>query len=251
MIWKALIIDDEPAALERLTRLLSSHKQYIEVLGKAVNGVDAVQKIDELQPDIIFLDIEMPGKNGFEVLKEIIHNPFVIFTTAYDEYALKAFENNSIDYLLKPIEKERLQKCIDKLNNQEFVRKNKQDLLEKVETEFAKQANQKSMPVRIGDKLILVNFTEIVYLEANDKYVDLHTQDGKSFVIEHSLLSLESKLPENFIRIQRSIIINKNYIKEIHRGFNSTYYVYMNTKLNTRLQSGRNYLQNIKQLMTW
>ena len=119
---KALVIDDERLARKELISLLSNFPK-IEVVGEAVNADDAEQKIASLNPELLFLDIQMPGRNGFELLESLDQVPKVIFTTAYDEYALKAFEVNALDYLLKPIRKERLEECIQKLVDEEFVEK--------------------------------------------------------------------------------------------------------------------------------
>jgi two-component system, LytTR family, response regulator len=123
-IWKSLIVDDEQLARQRLIRLLKPYDE-IDVIGEAVNGQDGLEKIEMLLPDLIFLDIEMPVFNGFEMLRQLKHQPKVIFTTAYDQYAIKAFEEDSIDYLLKPVETERLEKTQKKLQqNQHQTIKN-------------------------------------------------------------------------------------------------------------------------------
>ena len=112
--WKTLIIDDERLARQRLVRILKPYK-HIDIIGEAANGRDGLEKIEELKPDLIFLDIEMPVFNGFEMLRQLKHQPKVVFTTAYDQYAIKAFEEDSIDYLLKPVEANRIEKTIEKL----------------------------------------------------------------------------------------------------------------------------------------
>jgi len=115
--YRTLIADDEQPARDRLKKLLAEHADQIELIGEAQNGLECREMIDRLKPDLVFLDIQMPGLNGFEVLQQTIHSPVVIFCTAYDEFALQAFETNSIDYIVKPIKAERIQKSIEKLDS--------------------------------------------------------------------------------------------------------------------------------------
>ena len=131
MSFRTIIIDDESLARERLKTLLDGN-EFIDIIACAKNGIEAVELINEKKPDLIFLDIQMPGLNGFEVLQKLEKLPYIIFATAYDEYALKAFETNSIDYLLKPIEKERLNKSIGKLRALTGNNENSQDFNEKI-----------------------------------------------------------------------------------------------------------------------
>ena len=119
MKYKTILIDDEPLALDRLERLLQPYRGLIEIVDRAMSGHEAVEKIEAWKPDLIFLDIQMPELTGFEVLKKLTHQPWIIFSTAFDEYALKAFATNSIDYLLKPVDPERLQKALEKLHQLE------------------------------------------------------------------------------------------------------------------------------------
>jgi two-component system, LytTR family, response regulator len=246
--YRAILIDDEPAARRLMRHLLMDHEQTVSVVGEAGNGRDAIQKIDEIKPDLIFLDIQMPDLTGFEVLEQITHKPNVIFTTAYEQYAIKAFENFSIDYLLKPIKEERLQHSIDKLK--QFGRLNHQiDIqgLQELVRQF--QAPQKStaLSIRTGDRIILLRFETITYFEAHDKYVYVFTADGQKYLTDQSLASLLEKLPPRFYRIQKSYIINKDRIKEMHRHFHSRYLFILDDKACTRLTSGRTYHDAIRE----
>lgn len=247
MPYKALIIDDEEPARLRLKRLLDEHSGVISVLGEACDGLEAVQKIDALKPDVIFLDIQMPGFNGFEVLHKINQLPIVIFTTAYDQYALKAFETNSVDYLLKPIEAERLQNAICKLE-----RLNKNTSREQLEQLIAFANQQKthkeitSLPVKSGDTIHLVRTSEIAYLEAKDKYVTIHTLDGKEFLTDVSLKTMEDKLPDNFLRVHRAFVVNKSIISQIHKYFQGRFVIQLNDKPRTKITSGSGYYDAIK-----
>lgn len=245
----AILVDDEMLAIKRLRRLLEPFSDYINIVTEALNGNQAVELIELHKPDLVFLDIEMPGLNGFEVLSKISHLPMIIFTTAFDAYALKAFEENSIDYLLKPIESERLDKAIDKIkrfntNDTNLLPNQLDSLLDalKPKREF------RAIPVKIGDKVILIKPDQITYLEAKDKYVFLKTDEGKEYLSDFTLNSLEEKLPDNFIRVHRAFIVNTDKIKEIHKGFNSCYTIVVKDLNKTKIQTGRSYIDQVRSL---
>ena len=219
--YKAIVIDDEPAARRLMKNLLHEHNEIVQVIAEAGNGREAIQKIDELRPDLVFLDIQMPDLTGFEVLEQIQHQPNVIFTTAYEQYAIKAFESFSIDYLLKPIKEERLKQSLEKLKqfgrlNQSLNLNGLQDIIR----QFQAPAKATALPIRTGDRIILVGFEQIAFLEAEDKYVFIYTVDGQKYLTDQSLSSLIEKLPTQFYRIQKSFIINKEKIREMHRHLN-------------------------------
>ncbi len=245
--YKAIIIDDEPAARRLLKSLLQEHADVIEVIGEAGNGRDAIARIEEMMPDVIFLDIQMPDLTGFEVIERLKQKPNIIFTTAYEQYAIKAFETFSIDYLLKPIKEERLEQSIDKLK--EFGRLTRSvDLsgLQEVIRQLQVPQKATALPIKTGDRINLVRFENISFLESSDKYVYINTIEGQKHLTDQSLTALEEKLPSEFYRIQKSYIINKDRIKEMHRHFNSRYLFTMDDKANTRLTSGRTYHDSIK-----
>ena len=235
--WKALIIDDEELARKRLIRLLTPFDS-IEIIGEAVNGQDGMEKIEKLLPDLIFLDIEMPVFNGFELLARLKHQPKVVFITAYDQYAIKAFEEDSIDYLLKPVEPERLEKTVKRLQQAHVNTPDFRQLHELIK-QFSTKEEFKTLTVKIGDKILLIKLDSIVFIEAEDKYVFLRTVDGKKHLTDFTITSLDEKLSGGFVRIHRSYIINTDYIKEIRRGFNGAFVFVMNDKENTRLTSSR------------
>jgi two-component system LytT family response regulator len=247
MVYKTIVIDDEPAARRLMKNLLLEHSATIHVVDEAGNGREAIQKINALKPDLIFLDIQMPDLTGFEVLEQIQHQPNIIFTTAYEQYAIKAFDNFSIDYLLKPIKEERLQQSIDKLQNfgrlnQTFDLNGLHDIIRQLQAPVKSAA----LPIRTGDRITLLRYENIIYLEAQDKYVYVFTADGQKHLTDQSLTSLEDKLPIQFYRIQKSYIINKDRIREMHRHFNSRYLFIMEDKNGTRLTSGRTYHDAIR-----
>jgi two-component system, LytTR family, response regulator len=246
--FKVIVVDDEPAARRLMKHLLEEYNDVITIVAEAGNGREAIQKINELKPDLVFLDIQMPDLTGFEVLEQITHKPNIIFTTAYEQYAIKAFETFSIDYLLKPIKEERLQQSIEKLKN--FGRLNHTvDVpgLQEMIRQFQAPVRATALPIKTGDRISLLRFENIVYLEAQDKYVFVHTADGQKFLTDQSLTSLMEKLPVQFYRIQKSYIINKDRIKEMHRHFNGRYLFIIDDKPGTRLTSGRTYYDAIRE----
>lgn len=233
--YTCLIVDDEELARQRLIRLLAPYT-FIEIVAQASNGKEGLAMVEAHQPDLIFLDIEMPIMNGFEMLAKLKKQPKVIFTTAYDQYAIKAFEENSLDYLLKPIEKDRLQKSMDKLQEMHKpLALPLQNLLEQLKP----KKEVKTLTVKIGDKILLIQLQDIFAIEAEDKYVFLHTLDGNKHLTDFTLANLEEKLPENFCRIHRSIIINTDRIKEIRKSFNGALVFVMDNKDQSKFTSSR------------
>lgn len=248
--YRTLIADDEQPARDRLKKLLSEHAEKIELVGEAKNGTECRDLIDQLYPDLVFLDIQMPGLNGFEVLQQTAHTPVVVFCTAYDEFALQAFETNSIDYIVKPVKAERIQKSIEKLDS---LKQNadKQELL-RIITTYLNQAPKKeitSIPVKLGDRMLFVKIEDIAWFEAEEKYVTIHLSDGKTYLSDLTIKSLEEKLGEGFIRIHRSLLVSISRIREINRHFNGCYLVRINDVNQSRLQSGRGYGDQLKRLM--
>ena len=175
---KALIVDDERLARTELRRLLNPFKD-INVVGEAINAEDALAKITELNPDLIFLDIQMPGKNGFEMLEELDSVPTVVFTTAYDEYALKAFEFNAMDYLLKPIEPKRLEDTVKRL-----LEKNKKQQIDADQTPVLTEEDQ--VFVKDGDRCWFVKLSTVKLFESEGNYVRLYFDDNKPLISKNT-----------------------------------------------------------------
>ncbi|HMG14737.1 MAG TPA: LytTR family transcriptional regulator DNA-binding domain-containing protein [Saprospiraceae bacterium] len=246
-VYTVIIIDDELLALKRLKRLMEKHVESFEILAEAYNGEEGLKLIEQHKPDLIFLDIEMPGMNGFEMLNKLEYLPKIIFTTAFDEYAIKAFEENSIDYLLKPIELERLDKAVEKLKRLSGVETEALPLqLNKLIAELKVKKVVKSIPVKIGDKILLIKPEQISYLEAKDKYVFIVTDENKEYLTDFTLTSLEEKLSLPFLRVHRAFMINCDKIKEIHKGFNGSFSLIMKDSNKTKIQTGRSYNDNVK-----
>ncbi|NUO81023.1 response regulator transcription factor [candidate division KSB1 bacterium] len=239
MKYQTIIIEDEPLALQRLARLLQPYSDFIDLTAQATNGEEAVEMINALKPDLIFLDIQLPELNGFEVLARLTHVPLVIFSTAYDEFALKAFETNSIDYLLKPVEPERLQRALEKLrrltgHEQIQLQTQLQNLL----AEINKPKLQR-LQVRAGDRIRLLDYNEILFFRAVDKYVEVHTHND-THLLDQSLNQLEAELPaEQFVRIHRAVLVNMKHVLEIVRGLGGNYRVRMRDKKATELPVSR------------
>lgn len=212
---RALIIDDERLARKELTTLLSVHKD-IEVIGEAVNADDAFEKINTMQPDLIFLDIQMPGKTGFELLESLERAPKVIFTTAYDEFAIKAFQYNALDYLLKPIQPERLNETVKKVFNEGATSS---------EDDTSGLSNKKlgatdQVFVKDGDKCWFVRLSNIRLFESDGNYIKVYFDNFKP-MIHKSLNALDERLDDRtFFRASRKHIVNLDWVESIEPWFN-------------------------------
>lgn len=245
--YNSIIVDDEPHARFRLRQLLEQTGKF-KIIAEAKDGIEGNALINELNPEVVFLDIQMPGINGFEMLESIKYDPFVIFCTAFDQYALKAFETHSVDYLLKPVELPRLIKTIEKL----YRLSEQSSIINQMKAELQKTVStQKSniIPVKIGDRIILVSLDQVAYFEASDKSVHFYDLKGKKHLSDHSLQSLESKLPDYFIRVSRSAIVNKNFISECRRHFKGNYVIILNDIEKSKITTGNAYSEQLKKLM--
>ena len=197
--YTTIIVDDEAIARQRMVKILATFAGVFNIIAEASNGIEGAELINELQPDLVFLDIQMPGKTGFEMLECLTHLPQIVFCTAYEEYALEAFNTMALDYLIKPIEKQRLELTIDKLaqNAAPQTQLQVQTLLDMVRQTTATK-KLKSIPHKIGDRVLLIKVEDITYLSANDKYVAFYTRNGKEYLTEMSLKKLCERLPDNF-----------------------------------------------------
>lgn len=207
---KAIIIDDERLARKELMNLLENHPQ-IEVVDEAVNADEAVEKIEAHDPEVIFLDIQMPGKTGFEMLESMERVPQVIFTTAYDEFALKAFDVNALDYLLKPIQAERLSESIEKIQ----VRASK-----KSANKDQQLGSEDQVFVKDGDKCWFVRLADVRLFESDGNYIKVYFENFKP-MIHKSLNALDQRLDDRtFFRASRKHIINLGWVESIDTWFN-------------------------------
>tara|TARA_R110000868_G_scaffold68720_1_gene203186 strand:- start:11805 stop:12566 length:762 start_codon:yes stop_codon:yes gene_type:complete len=245
-IYKTIIIDDEPPARARLLKLLENFPNTFHVIAVAEDAVEGQEKIEVLKPDLIFLDIEMPEVSGFEMLERLKKIPIVIFCTAYDQYSLKAFETNSIDYLLKPISLERLQQSVDKLRlfREHTVSQNILELLQELSSK-KEVTKMTSMTVKKGDKLIFIKLENISHFKADERYVSVHSEE-ETYITEEPLSQLEQKLPTNFLRVHRAVIINTDYVKDVQKYFNSRYVITLHNQKKSSITTGRSYNKSIK-----
>lgn len=242
----AIIIDDETLARE-LVKKYAGHHPIVEVISECSNGFEAIIKINESKPDIIFLDIQMPKINGFEMLELLENPPIIIFTTAYDQYALKAFEVNAVDYLLKPFSQERFDEALNKA----FSYLENKSLQEHKLKELVKLNDQKNdfierIVVKDGQNISIIPLDNVRYLEAQDDYVMIHTLQ-KKYLKQKTMRYFEEHLnPKDFIRIHRSFIAAIKQIKKIELAEKETYQVVLEDKKTLPLsRSGYNKLKEI------
>ncbi len=221
-----IIIDDEKLARDLLREYLELFPD-IEVVAECSKGSDAVAQIDERKPDIIFLDVQMPGMNGFDVLDEIDHEPHVIFITAYDKYAIKAFEKNAVDYLLKPLDEERFTLAVNRALKRKSMEQGDIGEILRTFKHEGKETYETHIFVQKSEKLFNLSVEEIIFLEASGDYTVINAKTDQ-FVSSMGIGKLEEILnPEIFIRVHRSTIININFLKEIERHLNGTMIVKM------------------------
>jgi two-component system LytT family response regulator len=252
MIHKAILVDDEDLAIKRLQRLLRE-EPAVEVVATAENGRRALELVEELKPDLLFLDIQMPGLSGFDVIRRLRHKPEVIFTTAYDEYALEAFETSAVDYLLKPIEKMRLHKALEKmrrLRTGEAAGEIEQrlDLLLRTLERKQEQAFLTHLPAKIGERILVFSTAEIAYFYASDKYTFLVSGE-KEYIIDRTLAELLERLdPAGFARIHRGAIVNVNHVKEIVSLLGGRYLCRLKHQ-SKELPVSRSMIKNLRQVL--
>ncbi len=208
---RALIVDDERLARKELIKLLEEHPS-IEVVGEAMNAEEAEQMITEHNPDLLFLDIQMPGRTGFQLLESLDSAPLVVFTTAYDEFALKAFEVNALDYLLKPIHPDRLSEAVQKINEKERSRGGR--------ARDKKLGLEDQVFVKDGDRCWFVSLTNIRLFESDGNYIKVYFDNNRP-MIHKSLNALDEKLDERaFFRASRKHIVNLSWVEAIEPWFN-------------------------------
>ncbi len=240
---KIIIIDDEAAGRQLIREYLEDFPDLI-VIGEANNGVDAIRLIREFKPDLIFLDIQMPGLNGFDVLTRLDEMPLVIFSTAYDKYALKAFEVHALDYLLKPYTRDRFSIAVQKaLNSLQNNLNSVQSLTESLLT--PESTYPEKILVQIGAKLVTVDLAEVIWIDAEGDYSKLITSKQR-YLSNYGLGALEKKLdPRRFIRVHRSAIINLAFVQEIQKQISSYDVILQNGDV---VRVSRGYMENIKRL---
>lgn len=254
---KTLVVDDEKPARDRLIHLLSKDKR-VEVVGAAGNGPEAIDRVNEHHPHLILLDIQMPGMDGFDVVRMLNDPPLVIFTTAYDEYAIKAFEIHALDYLLKPIPQKRLSAAIGRAIQEWSAidgggRDDWQErLLEAVNAVSPPQRTLARVPVRAGETIRLIDLVDVLWFFVQDKLVSLVSAEGTLDTQYTTIQELEQKLdPEVFFRIHRSMMVNLNHVKEIQPWFSGTVKVVMDDAESTALDVSRVHARRLRRQIGW
>lgn len=241
---RVFLVDDEGLALKRLTRLLGEFSG-VEVVGQNTDPVFALEEIGELRPDLLFLDIEMPGLSGFELLAQLETQPLVVFTTAFDQYALRAFGVNSVDYLLKPIEAAHLERALNKIGRIRAgaePRTDLTDLLAKMTKAYPERISSK-----LGERVEFVELARVSHFYASDKLTYAATAQ-KDFVIDYTIQDLEQRLdPKNFVRIHRGALINVSYVHELHTWFAGRMMVRLKDEKRTELTVARDRVRVLKE----
>jgi two-component system LytT family response regulator len=211
-MYKVIIIDDEPLARQLVRALLQPHKE-IEVIAECADGFEGFKAVQELKPDLIFLDVQMPRFNGFEMLELLDNPPSVIFTTAFDEYALKAFETHAIDYILKPVTKERFDKAVNKWLATAGEKKGA--LASPVVDTQVYEGYQHRIVVKDNGSIKIIPAQDIYYIEASDDYIKIFTKDG-SYLKKSTLSHIEQTLdPQQFVRVHRSFFVPVSQLSKI------------------------------------
>ena len=224
---RAIIIDDERLARAELRKLLQDFPE-VEVVDEAANADEGIAKIESQNPDLIFLDIQMPGKSGFDMLSSLEKSPNVIFTTAYDEYALKAFKVNSVDYLLKPVQKEDLQSALEKYREMKKMYTAGKEtstisidaLVKELQQKLQTKDYRKRFLVKHGQKLVSVDVEEIAYFFSDGRLNFFKTFDNRKFVVDYTMDELNDMLnPDKYFRISRAFFISVDSVSQIHDYF--------------------------------
>lgn len=243
---RAFLIDDEPLALRRLERMARETGE-LDVIGSSSDPVEAVEQVRKLQPDVLFLDIEMPGLNGFELLRQLDPQPLVVFTTAYNQYALKAFEVNSVDYLLKPVEREQLDRALRKA--QRGLGGPRPDLSGVLRQllDMKKPAYPERIASKAGEKVEFVDLSRVTHFFAEDKMTFAATE-AKNYVIDSPIADLESKLdPEKFIRVHRSTLVNLRFVHELYPYFTGRMLLRLKDAKRTEITVSRDRVKPLKE----
>ena len=248
-----IIVDDEQLALEELNFLLGSIPE-VRVIGQGSNGIEAIRLVEELEPDLLFLDIEMPGLNGFKVVEQLAKKdelPQIIFVTAYDQYAVQAFDVNAVDYILKPVERLRLEKAVQRakkqLESEAVVNYRIKNLLSMI-----KPSGQKRSKLLVKDKNrnILVDSDEVIFANVSDGVISVATKDITGEANYRTLEDLQQDLdPDLFWRVHRSYLVNINKIKEVVPWFNRTLQLKMGDKKETEIPVSRSHSKRLKEYL--
>ncbi|HEX6879765.1 MAG TPA: response regulator [Terriglobales bacterium] len=247
---RVLIVDDEPLSRRGIRQFLGSEKD-VEVVGESPNGIDAVSKISELRPDIVFLDIQMPDLDGFGVIECLDSEklPLIIFVTAFDEHAIRAFEVHAFDYVLKPFDQKRVLKALQRARtylDERHDAKVRREMMEMM-TEVKKHRPLERFVVRENDRIFFVPVAEVTWIEAAGNYACIHLQK-KTHILRETMTNLETRLAgQKFVRVRKSAIVNGSRIREVRPLFNGEYELGLTD--GTTVTSSRRFRRNIQEFL--
>jgi len=248
---RAVLVDDEPLARARLRRMLLAHGG-VQVLGEAASVAEAVLLVDELAPDLVFLDVQMPGEDGFTLVERVRHRPAIVFVTAFDQYAVRAFEANAVDYLMKPFRAERLAAAIDRarvvLARPDELARQLQHILASMGSARTDRAEPlERFTVRVGQKQLIVKADEVLWFGAEDKLVFAVTARDRHYV-NFTLDELERRLePSRFVRVHRSAIANLDHAAALRPGFAGTWRLQLDDAARTEVPVSRSRARSVKE----
>lgn len=248
---RAFLVDDEALALKRLQRMLAATKR-VQVAGTSTDPVEAVPAILEAKPDILFLDIEMPGMTGFEMLTHLQPQPWVVFTTAYDRYALEAFGVNSVDYLLKPIEPAQLDRALDKIERLRGSAAAPPEMRELIEKLAAAAAGARAtypdrVASKVGERIEFIDLEQVTHFFASDKLTFAATV-AKNYAVDYTIQELEQKLdPARFVRVHRASLVNVAHVQELHSWFAGKMMVRLKDPKHTEVAVSRDRVRALKE----
>jgi len=248
---RAFLVDDEALALKRLERMLAATGR-VEIAGTATDPVEAVPRILETGPDVLFLDIEMPGMTGFEMLGQLDPQPWVVFTTAYDRYALEAFGVSAVDYLLKPIEAAQLERALEKIERLRGAAATPPAMAELIERLAAARTVQAPaypdrVASKVGERIEFVDLNQVTHFFAADKLTFAATP-VKNYAVDYTIQELEQKLdPAKFVRVHRATLVNVAYVQELHSWFAGRMMLRLKDPKHTEIAVSRDRLRAVKE----
>ena len=263
MKYKAVIVDDEELAREKIKRLLNELDQdRIEIRGEAGNGIEAVETIEKIRPDLIFLDVQMPGMNGIEVLRNLQTKPAVIFCTAFDNYAVDAFEVDAVDYLLKPFDADRLSRALERVvtllanNSSTRIKATMEKLTAQLVRNYRPAEPLSRIATRVGHKIKLLTVDQVQWFSSENSLTFAHVVSEKDVLakmdIKYTLNELDQRLdPDRFFRVHRSTIVNLEWAVDLIPWFNGKYKVILRNAAKTELIVSRSKARILRELFNW
>jgi DNA-binding LytR/AlgR family response regulator len=249
MVLRTLIVDDETPARERLKRHLAT-LDGIEIIGEAADGVQAIEAIERQRPELVLLDIQMPGLDGFGVVEALDNPPAIIFVTAYDQYAIRAFEVHALDYLLKPFSRERLAQAVNRAREALARRQDLSAQLRPLLEGLAADGRYLTrLAVRDGEYIRVLDAEDVDWIDIEDEQVMVHVGD-RAFPIRRTLAELEARLdPQHFFRTHRSAIVNLDRVQEVHPWFKGGHVVRLST--GTQVDLSRTLARVLRKILGW